>query len=439
MVNTGFPDIPEKRNAFSKFFRKLILGNQQEADELSSSKMTMLRGQFALVAMAVGITYATIVMVQGEFNFIPWHILLVGGSALSFYLNRIGKHLASTLLIFMLCNSFVYLFTSVNRPQDGMFFFYFITNTLSIVLLGYRHQWLIVILVLLTLGLSVFAYLVPTMIVPVPRNITPQIERTIFLVNLAVSLLFSSYVLFSIIRANYRVENKLIKKHQELTKINEELDRFVYSASHDMRAPLSSLLGLITIAEKTQTPQETAMCLRMMRQRIGVMEGFLKEITDYSRNVRTGVDKNPLKVYDCVQASLAGLGFLPERNKINVLVQVDPGLVIHTDEPRFNVVLNNLIANAIKYYDSQKSDPYIKINATISSNQFVLTIEDNGMGIGPEHQLRVFDMFYRATTRGEGSGLGLYIVRETVQKLGGAIDVDSAPGRGSKFSVKLPL
>lgn len=435
-TRTSYP--LEKVNTLSHFFRKLIFGNQQDVNEFSDSKMTMLRGQFALVAMAVGLTYAIIVMLQGEFNFIPWHILLIGGSGLSFYLNRIGKHLASTLLIFTLCNAFVYLFCSVGRPQDGMFFFFFITNTLSIVLLGYRYQWLILILVLLTLFLAVFAYLVPTMIAPVPKNITPQVERAIFLINLVVSLLFGSYVLVSLIRANHTVESKLISQHKEVTKTNEELDRFVYSASHDMRAPLSSLLGLITIAEKTHTPQETAMCLKMMRERIGVMEGFLKEITDYSRNVRTEVDKKPLRVLDCIQASLSSLGFLSERERINISTQVEPDLILHTDEPRFAVVLNNLIGNAIKYYDSQKSDPYIKISAGIHKEQFQLTVEDNGSGISPEHQVRIFEMFYRATTRGEGSGLGLYIVRETVQKLGGTINVNSTSGKGSSFTVQLP-
>lgn len=438
MVSPEFSDIPKKRNAFSQQLRKLVLGNRGEVNEFSDSKMTMLRGQFALVAMAVGLTYAIIVMLQGEFNFIPWHILLIGGSGLSFYLNRIGKHLASTLIIFTLCNTFVYLFSSVGRPQDGMFFFFFITNTLSIVLLGYRYQWLIVILVLLTLFLAVFAFLVPTMIAPVPKNITPQIEQTIFLINLVVSLLFSSYVLVSLLRANHIVESKLITQHKQVTKTNEELDRFVYSASHDMRAPLSSLLGLITIAEKTQTPEETAMCLKMMRERIGVMEGFLKEITDYSRNVRTEIEKKPLNVLACIQASLSNLGFLSEREKINISIQVDPDLILYTDEPRFAIVLNNLIGNAIKYHDSQKSDSYIKISASIHNDQFELTVEDNGVGISPEHQARIFEMFYRATTRGEGSGLGLYIVREAVQKLGGTIVVNSTAGKGSTFTIQLP-
>ncbi|MBX2899604.1 MAG: HAMP domain-containing histidine kinase [Cyclobacteriaceae bacterium] len=401
--------------------------------------MTRLRGQFAIVAAVVGAVYATLVLTMGEYNFIPWHILLIGGSALSYYLNKAGHHIASTLLLFVLCNSFVYLFSSVGRPQDGIFFFYFITNTLCIVLIGYRYQWLIATLVLITLLLAIFAYLVPTRIAPVPQNITPQIERGIFLINLTISLLFGSYVLVILMRVNHQAESKLISKHHELAKTNEELDRFVYSASHDMRAPLSSLLGLISVAEKTQTPDETALCLSMMRQRIGVMEGFLKEITDYSRNVRTEVEKKPINVLNALQASLSSLNFLAERSKIEITLKVDPELVIFSDESRLLVVLNNLLANAIKYYDTQKSNPVIKISATIHQSRLTLTIEDNGVGISTEHQARIFDMFYRATTRGEGSGLGLYIVRETIQKLGGFIKLQSVAGTGSIFTVTLPV
>lgn len=418
--------------------RKFILGTQQDATDLPGSKMKLLRGQFALLCIFLGLIYCCVVISRGDFRFIPWHVLLISGGVLAFYLNRKGKYTASTLTLFVLTNSFVYLFTSVDRPQDGMFFYYFITNSLSIILMGYGKHRLIIVLVLLTLSLAVLAYLFPVYIIPIPANITREVEHTIFLINLIVSILFGSYVLISVIRENYYAENKLIKNHQELRKINEELDRFVYSASHDMRAPLSSLLGLINVAEKTQSAEEKAMCLNMMRERIGVMEGFLKEITDYSRNVRTSVRRLPLRATDVINASLDELNFLSERDQITIDVQVDPDLTILTDEARFTVVLNNLISNAIKYYDPQKAKPVISIRGIMVEDQFTLSVEDNGIGISKEHVNRIFDMFYRATTIGEGSGLGLYIVLETVNKLGGTITVTSEEGKGSTFTVTLP-
>lgn len=421
-----------------EFARKLILGNRSESSDIAGSKMKLLRGQFALLCMFLGVIYAFIVMARGDFRFIPWHILLISGGLLAFYLNRVGRYTASTLTLFVLTNSFVYLFSSVDRPQDGMFFYFFITNSLSIILMGYGRLWLTLTFVGLTLILAVCAYLFPSYIIPTPKDITPDVEHTIFLINLVISILFGSYVLISVTRANYFAETKLIKNHQELKKINEELDRFVYSASHDMRAPLSSLLGLINVAEKTESPEEKALCLNMMRDRIGIMEGFLKEITDYSRNVRTAVDKKPLNVLDAINDSLTELGFLFERDKITITAEVDSELTVMTDEPRFTVILNNLISNGIKYYDPTKKNPAIKIYARVTENQFTLSIEDNGIGISREHVHRIFNMFYRATTTAEGSGLGLYIVNETVQKLGGTISVTSEEGMGSTFTVVLP-
>lgn len=205
-----------------------------------------------------------------------------------------------------------------------------------------------------------------------------------------------------------------------------------------MRAPLSSLLGLINIAEKTSSLEEKAMCLNMMRERIGVMEGFLKEITDYSRNVRSVVEKKPLLVWDAINDSLNELGFLFERDKITISSDVDSELTVMTDEQRFIIVLNNLISNGIKYYDPGKKNSSITIHASMNRKQFSLVVEDNGIGIGREHAHRIFNMFYRATTIGEGSGLGLHIVKETVQKLGGTISVTSEEGKGSTFTILLP-
>jgi signal transduction histidine kinase len=430
--------LTRSKTTLRELARKLILGNRSESNDIPGSKMKLLRGQFALLCMFLGAIYACVVMMRGDFRFIPWHLLLITGGFVAYYLNRSGRYTASTLTLFVLTNSFVYMFSSVDRPQDGMFFYYFITNALSIILMGYGRLWLTLILVALTLLLAVCAYLFPSHIIPTPKDITPDVEHIIFLINLIISLLFGSYVLISVIRANYFAETELLKNHRELEKINEELDRFVYSASHDMRAPLSSLLGLISVAEKTQSMEEKALCLNMMRERIGIMEGFLKEITDYSRNVRTEVEKKSLNVLDAINNSLTELGFLFERDKIMISAEIDSALTILTDEPRFTVVLNNLISNAIKYYDPAKKTPTIKICASVTQNQFTLSIEDNGIGISREHVHRIFNMFYRATTLGEGSGLGLYIVNETVQKLGGTISVKSEEGKGSTFTVTLP-
>lgn len=414
-------------------------GNRQVMDTISGSKMVFLRSQFALLAVFLGMVYACIVIITRDYQFLKWHALLITGGATAFYLNRKGQYIASTLVLFVLTNAFVYLFTAVGRPQDGMFFYYFITNTLCIILVGYRYHLLIIALVLITLMLAVLAYLHPVQVISVPNDLTEKHERVIFLINLSISLLFGAYVILSLMRENTLVEDQLIRSHSELSKINEELDRFVYSASHDMRAPLSSLLGLISVAEKTESPEEMRLCLNMMRERVNVMDGFIKEITDYSRNARTDVEHKTVNVRETVDGILNNLKFMFEQDRIAISVLIPPDTTVVTDETRFKVVLNNLISNAFKYYDPEKLKPFIIIRAGNTEQHFFLSVEDNGLGIGAEHIDRVFGMFYRATTTREGSGLGLYIVNETIQKLEGSISVESTEKAGSIFTVKLPV
>ena len=115
------------------------------------------------------------------------------------------------------------------------------------------------------------------------------------------------------------------------------------------------------------------------------------------------------------------------------------GHPVNVDKNRLSIVLNNLLANAIKYHDAKKQQQWIDVHVSNSNGTLKVKVSDNGMGIDPEHHSKVFDMFYRGTVHSKGSGLGLYIVKETVSKMKGTISVESAPGVGSSFLITLPL
>ncbi|MBX2897223.1 MAG: PAS domain-containing sensor histidine kinase [Cyclobacteriaceae bacterium] len=236
-----------------------------------------------------------------------------------------------------------------------------------------------------------------------------------------------------------KAEAELALKNEQLAKTNEELDRFVYSASHDMRAPLSSLLGLIHLSEKTDRPEEVGLFLQMMKDRIKTMEGFIKEVTDYSRNTRLDLLPTPIKLELLAQEVVQTLAYSVVNKKVRIEVRIDPDLEISTDPNRLKVVINNLVSNAYKYHRFDQPDPYIIISAIKKADHVLITVKDNGTGISKEHHSRIFDMFYRASESSEGSGLGLYIVKETLDKLEGNISVQSSVGDGSEFTVTLPL
>jgi signal transduction histidine kinase len=119
-------------------------------------------------------------------------------------------------------------------------------------------------------------------------------------------------------------------------------------------------------------------------------------------------------------------------------VKVNDNIPFYTDSYRISVIVNNIVSNAIKYRDTKKNDSRLEVTADVTSNELSLIFRDNGIGIPEEYLPRIFEMFYRATERSEGAGLGLYIVRETVEKLYGTIAVESHVGEGTTFRVTLP-
>ncbi len=235
-----------------------------------------------------------------------------------------------------------------------------------------------------------------------------------------------------------KAEEALTRQNQELAKINAELDRFVYSTSHDLRAPLTSLLGLVNLMESESLSGDAREYLRMMRTSIGRMDAFISEITDYSRNARTEVLTEPLDVGQLARDCFNDLHHLPGATSIQKEVSAPPPGTLHGDGHRLKIVLNNLIANAILYHAPWQPAPFVRVEVTAEAGCWLVRVADNGKGISPQHQGRIFDMFYRASDDTKGSGLGLYIVKETVAKMGGDIEVSSAVGAGSTFTIRLP-
>ena len=158
---------------------------------------------------------------------------------------------------------------------------------------------------------------------------------------------------------------------------------------------------------------------------------FIREIIDFYRNSRTEtqLEKFSLRkqVDEIVSEQAMNFG------SIACLVEISNEIEVKSDKIRLKSVMSNLIGNAIKYHDFTKAEKFIKVSAEKANGHWIIAVEDNGLGIAQEHLTKVFDMFYRASADSKGSGLGLFIARETVDKLGGKIHVDSILGKGSKF------
>jgi len=177
----------------------------------------------------------------------------------------------------------------------------------------------------------------------------------------------------------------------------------------------------------------------MMKKSIVKLDNFIEDILQYSRNARTEVSKEAIDFKQNIDNIINNLKHTDGANKeIKLKMEINQDLKFVADRVRVNVVLNNLISNAIKYKDPSKKQQFLGIQIENSNDNAVITIEDNGIGIDPKDKEKIFDMFYRATETSTGSGLGLYIVKEAINKLDGSIKIESELTKGTKFKVTLP-
>jgi len=243
--------------------------------------------------------------------------------------------------------------------------------------------------------------------------------------------------------ANQTLELKVTERTQELEvqneelkKVNSELDRFVYSVSHDLRAPLLSTLGLIEISRNEKDEQEKYRYLELMHKSIRKLDNFIIDIINLSKNARLDLHHDLIDFDKLIQSVLDEHSYIEQSKSIEFKKDIQQTGDFYTDSKRLLIILNNLISNAIRYSNSEM--PFVQITVQADLEKATIKISDNGIGIGPEHLEKIFQMFYRASQSKSGSGLGLYIVKETVQKLKGTVQVQSQVNEGSTFIIGLP-
>lgn len=228
-------------------------------------------------------------------------------------------------------------------------------------------------------------------------------------------------------------------ENQELKTANYELDRFVYSTTHDLRAPLNSMLGIIEIAQDDTTEEMMLEYLKMLKGSAKKLDGFICDILDYSRNSRMKVDNEHINLSELLNDVTQNLKFMGDNNRaVELKTDIVGNTSIFSDKNRLITILNNLISNAIRYQNSKIPNPFVSITIDSSDSETEIVIQDNGIGINKDLHLKIFDMFYRVSRESVGSGLGLYIVKEAVNKLNGDIQIQSEIGLGTAFYIKIP-
>ncbi|MCU0353067.1 MAG: HAMP domain-containing histidine kinase, partial [Cytophagales bacterium] len=165
---------------------------------------------------------------------------------------------------------------------------------------------------------------------------------------------------------------------------------------------------------------------------------FIADILDYSRNARFEAKREIVDLEEEVDETVRQYGFLEGAAEVAVTTLVEQSKEFHTDRYRLRVILNNLVSNAYRYQNPTQTQKWINISCKVSNGHAVIKVRDNGLGISAEDRPRIFDMFYRASNSLSGSGLGLYIAKESAAKIGGTIRVVSEENRFTEFTVEIP-
>ncbi|MGH2649489.1 MAG: 7TM diverse intracellular signaling domain-containing protein, partial [Ginsengibacter sp.] len=240
---------------------------------------------------------------------------------------------------------------------------------------------------------------------------------------------------------NEELSNKndtINETNEQLTTLNAELDSLVYRTSHDLRSPVTSILTLVEIIREEKDETKINEYLNLQKKTLFRLDSLITDTLDFAKNKRIELNYEPVNFGELIESALQAHIYADNSEDIQRIVEIDQQGIFVTDKTRLNIVMNNLISNALRYHNKNKDNPYLKIAVNATSKQAQIQVEDNGQGIDEKHLEYIFTLFYRANKTTEGSGIGLYIVKEAIEKLGGTIEIKSQIDVGTKFTITIP-
>ena len=425
---------------FFKLFysRKNLLKKGYSIDEIARINFLILLITFTASSLVV---YVLMNMSSISYSIFAIYLSLFMVLGLLYFLIYKEKFHISKLILSVMGNIFLFIKASSFGQQSGIdlvlmlnlygtFSFFsireykYIIFTISVTILGFA-----------LLHLTHYS-LLPRVSYDVSQEYFYNLWTAIIIVILITAFLMNFYTMVN--SRLQKVNNRLTKKNQNLFKINSELDNYLYKASHDLRAPLTSMLGIVNLSKKEKDPVVLEEYLDLQEQCIKKLDDHIQQILNLSKNVKTRIAAEQISFKCIIHEVFEELSFYEDafrtRKTINITGSGDD---FFSDRYRLKIIFNNLISNALRY-SSGNPDAEISIHILISKHEAKITVRDNGQGIPSKHLDKIFEMFYRATERSSGSGLGLYIVKEMIDKLGGKIQVESEPGKFTEISFSLP-
>jgi signal transduction histidine kinase len=238
-----------------------------------------------------------------------------------------------------------------------------------------------------------------------------------------------------------KMNDELDRANKSLSQVNDELDNFIYKTSHDIRGPLASLKGICSVAlmdVKDPLALDYLSKLDVSSCRLNVILTRLLIVNQINNAI---VGKEPIDFNSMVEdiILLENKKGLPP--KIVIKKDIQPNISFQSDKDLVRIILENLIDNAIKFYnDSERIQPFVHIKIGIQdAKEVVVQVIDNGIGIAEAKPNKIFQMFSRASERSGTGGIGLYLSKLATEKLGGRIQLRTSPEGYTEFYVSFPI
>lgn len=236
----------------------------------------------------------------------------------------------------------------------------------------------------------------------------------------------------------YMANSMLTIKNDELQKAYNELNKFAYSVSHDIRGPLTGILGAINIAREIDNIDEIKEMLFLMEKSLNKLDTYILSMHDYYSLQRGELKISEINFQELLEELKPLYSVHAKVNNIEFNVNIQQEEEFRSDKGSLKMILSNLLSNAFKYQDKTKENKTVEVIIEVKNNQAVVYIKDTGVGILGSHIGEIFNLFYRANSQEVGSGFGLYNVKSALLKLNGHIEVNSVMHQGSTFKVIIP-
>lgn len=233
-------------------------------------------------------------------------------------------------------------------------------------------------------------------------------------------------------------DDRLRTKTDQLAKANAQVEKFLYSTSHDLRSPITTILGLVNLMRMETRDKEVLEYVSKIEQSVNVLDHIIHDIMNFSKASYQRMSSVKINFNELIQKTIDKQRDLQSFPVIHMNIKVNGDYYFYSDPDRLEMIVGNILSNAFNFCDGNKARSFIHINVNVSPEQAVMEFIDNGIGIGKPFLENIFNMFYKASHLSRGAGLGLFIVKEAITQLKGTITVESEIGFGSLFRVIIP-